>query len=69
MIERLTAEGYEQTKEKLRDLETRLAEIEKRTGLAPEHVESVQRSYKMVMRKYLREIKVYEARQDPLAPA
>ena len=32
MSELLTAEGYEQTKEKLNDLETRLAEIEKRTG-------------------------------------
>ena len=28
MIEHLSAEGYEQTKKKLRDLETRLAEIE-----------------------------------------
>ena len=28
MSEALTAEGYEQTKQKLRDLETRLAEIE-----------------------------------------
>jgi hypothetical protein len=28
MIETLTADGYEQAKEKLRDLETRLAEIE-----------------------------------------
>ena len=34
----LTAEGYEQTKEKLRDLETRLAEIQKRTDLDPEHL-------------------------------
>ena len=33
MRELLTAEGYEQTREKLRDLETRLAEIEKRTDL------------------------------------
>ena len=72
MTEMLTAEGYEQTKEKLRDLETRLAEIEKRTDLDPDHVASVRRSYKMIMRGYLREIKLYEAKQakqNPLTPA
>ena len=72
MTEMLTAEGYEQTKEKLRDLETRLAEIEKRTDLDPDHVASVRRSYKMIMREYLQEIKLYEAKlakQNPLTPA
>ncbi len=68
MIETLTAEGYEQTKEKLRDLETRLAEIEKRTDLTPEHLESVRRSYKMMMRDYLKEIKLYEAKQGKKQP-
>jgi hypothetical protein len=63
MNEPLTADGYEQTKEKLRDLEFRLAEIEKRTDLAPDHLESVRRSYKMMMREFLREIKLYEAKQ------
>jgi hypothetical protein len=63
MTEPLTAEGYEQTKEKLRDLETRLAAIEKRTDLGPTHLESVRRSYRMMMREYLKEIKLYEARQ------
>lgn len=63
MTEPLTAEGYEQTKEKLRDLETRLGEIEKRTDLSPSHLESVRRSYKMMMRECLKEIKLYEARQ------
>jgi len=63
MIETLSAEGYEQTKAKLRDLETRLAEIEKRTDLNPDHLESVRRSYKMMMRKFLKEIKLYEAKQ------
>jgi len=70
MTEFLTAEGYEQTKEKLRDLETRLAEIEKRGDLDPEHLASVRRSYKMMMREYLEDIKLYEAkqaRQNPLA--
>jgi hypothetical protein len=35
MSEILTPERYEQSKEKLRDLESRLAIIEKRTDLAP----------------------------------
>ncbi len=68
MIETLTAEGYEQTKEKLRDLETRLAEIEKRTDLKPDHLESVRRSYKMMMREFLKEIKLYEAKQGKKEP-
>lgn len=63
MTELLTAEGYKQTKEKLRDRETRLAEIEKRTDLSPDHLESVRRSYKMMMREFLKEIKLYEVKQ------
>jgi len=72
MRESLTAEGYEQTKEKLRDLETRLAEIEERTDLDPKRLASVRRSYKMMIREYLQDIKLYEARQakqNPLSPA
>ena len=63
MSELLTTEGYEQTKEKLRDLETRLEEIKNRTDLDAEHLSSVRKSYKMMMREYLRDIKLYEARQ------
>ena len=63
MSEILTADGYEQTKEKLRDLETRLAEIEKRTDLDPDHSASVRRSYRMMMREFLEDIMLYEARQ------
>jgi hypothetical protein len=63
MSEMLTPDGYEQTKDKLRDLETRLAQIEKRTDLPPEHLASVRRSYKMIMREFLQEIKLYEAKQ------
>jgi hypothetical protein len=63
MTETLTAEGYEQTKEKLRDLETRLAEMEKRADLDPEHLASVRRSYKMMIREFLQEIRLYEARR------
>ena len=72
MSELLTAEGYEQTREKLRDLETRLAEIEQRTDLDVEHLASVRRSYTMMMREYLQDLKMYEARhakQKPMAPA
>ena len=63
MSEMLTADGYEQTKEKLRDLQTRLVEVERRTDLDPQHLASVRRSYKMMMREYLQDIKLYEARQ------
>jgi hypothetical protein len=69
MTDMLTAEGYEQTKEKLRDLEVRLAEIEKRADLEAEHLASVRRSYRMMMREFLRDIKLYEAKQNPSTPA
>ncbi len=71
MSEPLTAEGYEQTKEKLRNLEERLAELEKRTDLHPEHLAGVRRSYKMMMREFLRDIRLYEikqARRNSVAP-
>jgi len=44
-----------------------LAEIEKRTDLDPEHLASVRRSYKMMMREFLEDIKLYEAKHDSLA--
>ena len=69
MNEPLTAEGYEQTKAKMRDLETRLAEIEKRTDLSPERLKSVRRSYKMMIREYLQDIRLYEARRARQNPA
>ncbi|MGA2618596.1 MAG: hypothetical protein ABSF26_13365 [Thermoguttaceae bacterium] len=62
MTELLTADGYEQTKEKLHDLEVRLAEIEKRSDLDPEHLASVRRSYKMMMREFLQGMRLYEAK-------
>jgi hypothetical protein len=68
MSEVLTAEGYEQTKQKLRDLETRLAEIEKRTDLDTKRLASVRRSYKMMIREYLQDIKLYEAKQTKQNP-
>jgi hypothetical protein len=63
MSELLTAEGYEQTKEKLRDLQSRLEEIKKRTDLAPEHLASVRRSYSSMIREYLQDIRLYEVKQ------
>jgi hypothetical protein len=69
MRESLTAEGYKQTKEKLHDLETRLAAIELRTDLDGAHLASVGRSYKIMMWEYLQDIKIYEARQTkPILP-
>ena len=71
MSEMLTADGYEQTKEKLRDLQTRLVEVERRTDLDPQHLASVRRSYKMMMREYLQDIKLYEAwlaKESAVAP-
>ena len=64
MNEELTAEGYEQTREKLRNLERRLAEIESRSDLPPSRRAAVTRSYSSMMRQYLREIKLYESRHS-----
>lgn len=70
MTQLLTPRGYEQTKQKLAQLERRLEAIEKRTDLEAEHLDSVRRSYRTVMRKLLREIKLYEAKrgQQDAAP-
>ena len=72
MSELLTDEGYEQTKEKLRDLQTRLAEIKKRTDLSPARLASVRRSYSSMIREYLQDIRLYEekhSRPDSTSPA
>jgi hypothetical protein len=68
MTEMLTPEGYQQTKEKLADLVRRLEAIENRTDLDPDHRASVRRSYKMMMREYLQEIKLYEAKHGKEVP-
>jgi hypothetical protein len=50
----------------------RLVEMEKRTDLSAERLASVRRSYKMMMREFLRDIKLFEAKQarrNPTAPA
>jgi hypothetical protein len=74
MSELLTPEGYASTKEKYANMERRLAALEKRTDLQPEHFAAVRRSYLDMMRQYLRDIKLYEAamahqkRTDPAGP-
>ena len=63
MVEKLTAEGYEQTKEKVDRLLERLAYTESRTDFPPDRIESACRSYRMIIREMKREIAVYEAKQ------
>jgi len=60
MIPRLTPGGYAQTKTKLENLERRLAGLESRADLKPLHLAEVRRSYKSMIRKYRREMKLYE---------
>lgn len=64
MNEELTAEGYEQTREKLCSLQKLLAEMEERADLTPVRRAAVARSYHAMMRQYLREIKLYESRHS-----
>jgi len=61
MNEVLTPAGYEATKEKLADLERRLARLTERTDLNPSHRADVRWSYKQMISQYRREIKLYEA--------
>jgi hypothetical protein len=60
MIHMLTTSGYVQTKAKLAGLEQRLANLEKRTDLSLTRLEAVRKSYRSMMRKYRREIELYE---------
>ena len=68
MRDLLTPEGYEATKAKLAELESRLTAIEQRTDLDMEHRTSVRRSYKMMIREFLEDILLYEAKVGKLAP-
>lgn len=67
MSEKLTQEGYDQTKRKLADLESRLASIEARTDLKAEHRAEVIRSYKRMISQYAAEIRLFEATQRAAA--
>ncbi|MBL8797053.1 MAG: hypothetical protein JNM56_24340 [Planctomycetia bacterium] len=57
----LTEKGYLQTREKLANMEARLAALCARTDLSPVHKSEVERSYLDMIGQYLREIKLYEA--------
>jgi len=68
MTEYLDAQGYEQTKVKLADLQRREAEIAARTDLAATHREQVLLSCQQMIGQYRRELKLYEALQQHAAP-
>lgn len=60
MKEVLDQSAYEATKAKLQELESRLAEMKLRKDLTPDHLASVCRSYHMMIREYLQDIRLYE---------
>ena len=62
MTELLTADGYVQTQDKLRDLQARLAKLEQRTELNSEQLASVRRSYQMMMREFTQDLRLYEVK-------
>ena len=61
MTEILSSVGYEQTKEKLKELEQRLARLEHQTKLSEQHRDEARQSYGQMIAQYRREIKLYEA--------
>ena len=61
MTESLTLAGYQQTKEKLADIERRLARLADHTSLREQHQNEARRSYEQMIGQYRREIKLYEA--------
>ena len=61
MTPNLTPEGYAQTRSKLANLRSRLADLEARTDLKPDYRSEVRKSYEGMIRDYLREIKLFEA--------
>jgi hypothetical protein len=61
MTEPLSHTGYLSTKQKLLNMETRLAALRVRTDLDPAHRAAVERSYLDMMRQYRRDVTLYEA--------
>ena len=61
MTEPLTPTGYEQTKQKLANLERRLAGLDRRTNVSRQHLSEARRSCEQMIAQYRREIKLYEA--------
>jgi hypothetical protein len=64
MIPHLNPDGYAQTRAKLENLERRLASLKSRTDLEPSLIAEVRRSYMTMMRKYRREVMLFEAEQS-----
>jgi hypothetical protein len=64
MREPLTAAGYELTKQKLRSLVDRLAEIEARPAVHLKRLTAVRDGYRRMMGKLLRDLRLYEARHS-----
>ena len=62
----LTPAGYVLTKKKLVGLEARLQALQQRDDLDPVHRGEVERSYREMMRLYLRDLKLYEATRTSL---
>jgi hypothetical protein len=61
MTELLTEKGYQLTKQKLANMKARLAALLSRGDLHPLHRAAVEKSYRDMLRQYLRDIKLYEA--------
>jgi hypothetical protein len=61
MTEPLTEEGYQLTKQKLANIKARLAALLAGDDLHPLHRAAVEKSYRDMMRQYLRDITLYEA--------
>ena len=63
MIEHLTSSGYEATKTKLALMEQRLAALDLRTDVSPDHKEATRQSYLRMIARYRAEINLYEMTQ------
>jgi hypothetical protein len=61
VTELLTEKGYQLTKQKLANMKARLAALLARDDLHPLHRAAVEKSYRDMMRQYLRDVKLYEA--------
>jgi hypothetical protein len=69
MTSPLTDAGYLQTREKLAQMEERLAALQRRADLHPSHRAAAERSYRDMIRQYRRDLKLYEATYpDPVSP-
>ena len=63
MIEHLNSEGYEANKVKLALMEQRLADLELRSDVSPDHKDATRQSYLRMIARYHAEMSLYEASQ------